>query len=115
MKLAKHAYSKNVVMGKEPKIRKELDKAAFVLKTIAHPTRLAIIEYLSKEGSRKVSEICVALNLEQSLASHHLNTMKLKGILGSVRESKNVLYYLKLKEVTEVISCIDKCDLTFQL
>jgi len=93
----------------------ELDKAAFVLKTIAHPTRLAIIDFLSKKGKKTVSDICGALKLEQSLASHHLNTMKLKGVLGSIREGKNILYFLKLQEVTQVISCIDNCNLTFNL
>lgn len=95
--------------------QEELEKAAFVLKTIAHPTRLAIIELLSKQGRKTVSEICTSLNLEQSLTSHHLNTMKLKGVLGSEKEGKNSYYHLKLKEVTQIISCIDNCDLTFSL
>ncbi len=95
--------------------QEELEKAAFVLKTIAHPTRLAIIDFLSKGGRKKVSEICTALKLEQSLASHHLNTMKLKGVLGSIREGKNMFYYLKLLEVTQILSCIDNCKLTFSI
>ena len=95
--------------------RAEIDKAAFVLKTIAHPTRLTIIDFLSKQGRKTVSDICHSLELEQSLASHHLNTMKLKGVLGSVREGKNILYFLKLHEVTQVISCIDNCNLTFSV
>ncbi len=95
--------------------QEELEKAAFVLKTIAHPIWLAIIDYLSKKGRKKVSEICIALGLEQSLASHHLNTMKLKGVLGSVREGKNMFYYLKLLEVTQILSCIDNCKLTFSI
>lgn len=90
----------------------ELEKAAFILKTIAHPTRLAIIDLLSKEGKQTVSEICNKLNLEQSLASHHLSVMKLKGVLLSEREGKNVYYSLKLTEVTQVMSCIEHCDLS---
>lgn len=95
--------------------QEELEKAAFVLKTIAHPTRLAIIDFLSKDGRKKVSEICEAIKLEQSLASHHLNTMKLKGVLGSVREGKYMYYFLKLHEVTAILSCIDNCELTFSI
>jgi len=95
--------------------QKELEKAAFVLKTIAHPTRLAIIDYLGKDGRKRVSEICEAIKLEQSLASHHLNTMKLKGVLGSVREGKNMYYFLKLHEVTDILSCINNCKLTFSI
>ncbi|MCB0497138.1 MAG: winged helix-turn-helix transcriptional regulator [Cyclobacteriaceae bacterium] len=93
----------------------ELEKAAFVLKTIAHPTRLAIIDLLSKKGRKTVSDICSVLELEQSLASHHLNTMKLKGVLGSTKEGKNKYYYLKLMEVTQIISCIDNCNLSFTI
>lgn len=90
----------------------ELEKAAFILKTIAHPTRLAIIDLLSKNGKQSVSEICNKLGLEQSLASHHLSVMKLKGVLLSEREGKNVCYSLKLIEVTQVMRCIEHCDLT---
>jgi len=93
--------------------QQELEKAAFVLKTIAHPTRLAIIDYLSKQGQKRVSEICKDLHLEQSLTSHHLNTMKLKGVLGSNREGKSVFYFLKLLEVTQILGCIDNCKLSF--
>ncbi len=93
----------------------ELEKAAFVLKTIAHPTRLAIIDYLGKIGRKSVSEISADLKLEQSLTSHHLSTMKLKGVLGSVREGKNMYYFLKLHEVTQILSCIDNCKLTFSI
>lgn len=102
-------------MDKELIAQKEIDKAAFVLKTIAHPTRLAIIDFLSKAGRKKVSEICEAIKLEQSLASHHLNTMKLKGVLGSEREGKNMYYFLKLHEVTQILGCIENCNLTFTI
>ncbi len=102
-------------MSKELVDQGELEKAAFVLKTIAHPTRLAIIDYLSKEGQKRVSEICQELDLEQSLASHHLNTMKLKGVLGSNRDGKSVFYYLKLLEVTQILGCIDNCNLSFKI
>lgn len=90
----------------------ELEKAAFILKTIAHPTRLAIIDLLSKKGEQTVSNICSQLELEQSLASHHLSVMKMKGILSSEREGKKVIYSLKLTEVTQVMHCIEHCDLT---
>ena len=90
----------------------ELEKAAFILKTIAHPTRLAIIDLLAKLGKQPVSEICRQLSLEQSLASHHLAVMKHKGVLSSEREGKNVYYTLKLTEVTQVMQCIEHCDLT---
>ena len=92
--------------------KKELEKAAFILKSIAHPSRLAIINILSKQEWRAVSEISDKLDMEQSLTSHHLNIMKMKGVLESKREGKSIKYKLKLTEVTQVLSCIEHCDLS---
>lgn len=92
--------------------QQDLEKAAFILKSIAHPTRLAIIKALSERGLMAVSEISETLELEQSLTSHHLNIMKTKGVLESKREGKSIKYKLKLTEVTKVLSCIEHCDLS---
>ena len=100
-------------MGEHTEIQKmELEKAAFILKCIAHPSRLAIISILSKEEWQAVSEISKKLDMEQSLTSHHLNIMKMKGILESKRDGKSIKYKLKLTEVTQVLSCIEHCDLS---
>ena len=92
--------------------QEEFEKAAFILKSIAHPTRLAIIKILSDHGLMAVSDISDVLGLEQSLTSHHLNSMKTKGVLESKREGKSIKYKLKLTEVTQVLSCIEHCDLS---
>ena len=87
-----------------------LEKAAFILKTIAHPIRLGIVEMLGKTDRLSVNEISEGLNIEQSLTSHHLNNMKLKGVLGSERSGKNVYYYLMIRELLKVIECVENCD-----
>ena len=92
------------------KDQETLEKVAFVLKTIAHPLRIGIVDLLNKNKEQHVSQICEALGSEQSLTSHHLQNMKLKGILGSRREGKNIYYHLKVLEVVSVISCIEKCE-----
>ncbi len=92
--------------------KQDLEKAAFILKSIAHPSRLAIINILSKQEWYAVSEISEILDMEQSLTSHHLNIMKVKGVLKSKREGKSVNYKLKLTEVSDVLSCIENCDLS---
>lgn len=89
---------------------RKLEQVAFILKTIAHPARLAIVDLLDKNKKMSVNEIAEKLNLEQSLTSHHLNNMKIKGILQSEREGKNMYYSIKLEEVIKVIACIESCD-----
>lgn len=88
----------------------KLSKVASILKTIAHPTRLAIIETLQHHPRLKVSEICEVVKCEQSLLSHHLNIMRLKGILQAQKEGQNVFYSLKEIQVTQIISCLENCD-----
>ncbi len=88
----------------------KLEKVAFILKTIAHPMRIGIIELLTKHQELSVNEIIEKLGTEQSLTSHHLLNMKLRGILSSRREGKNIFYALKLKEVTKVIECMEQCQ-----
>ncbi|MDH5599119.1 MAG: metalloregulator ArsR/SmtB family transcription factor [Cyclobacteriaceae bacterium] len=84
---------------------------AFILKTIAHPLRIGITELLTTNEKLSVSDICEKLNSEQSLTSHHLNNMKLKGILGSERRGQSIFYFLKLHDVTKVIDCIRHCKM----
>ncbi len=90
--------------------KERLEKAAFILKAVAHPMRLAILEILRYHERMSVNEICEAIDCEQSLMSHHLINLKLKGILGSTKDGQNVYYWLKEKDVTKLISCIENCD-----
>ncbi|MBR7949260.1 helix-turn-helix transcriptional regulator [Microvirga sp. STR05] len=87
----------------------KMEKVAFILKTTAHPTRIAIVQLLANQESLSVSDISEQLQVEQSLLSHHLTGMKLKGILSSTREGKNIFYALKMREVVDVIQCLAGC------
>ncbi|MDJ0367589.1 metalloregulator ArsR/SmtB family transcription factor [Hymenobacter sp. H14-R3] len=88
----------------------KMEKVAFILKTTAHPTRIAIVQLLAANDSLSVSEICERLGgAEQSLTSHHLANMKLKGLLSSSRSGKNIYYSLKMREVINVIQCLASC------
>ena len=102
----------------------KLEKVSFILKTIAHPLRIGIISLLvendhieevvgkikNKAPARK-KKAAKKLGSEQSLTSHHLSNMRLAGILGSIRNGKNIYYFLKLREVVEVIQCMNQCDI----
>ncbi|MFN3489006.1 MAG: ArsR/SmtB family transcription factor [Emticicia sp.] len=93
------------------KINKEkFEKAAYILKAVAHPTRLAIIQLLDVQENLMVNEICERLKCEQSLISHHLINMKLRGILQSHKDGLNVYYSLKEREITNLLTCIENCS-----
>ncbi len=88
----------------------KLEKAAFILKTIAHPTRLAVISQLQNKEELSVNELMEKTGCEQSLLSHHLINMKTKGLLKIRKEGTSVYYSLKELNLGSVLDCIEKCD-----
>ena len=88
----------------------KLEHIAYVLKTIAHPVRLKVVCLLGSHERLSVSDICRLVDCEQSLVSHHLNLLKLKGVLGSVREGKNIFYFLVMPEILGVLDCVGSCN-----
>ncbi len=87
----------------------KLERAANMLKAIAHPMRIAIIRYL--EGGKKltVTQIHELLEIEQSTTSHHLGILKDKGVLSSKREGKNTFYFLRHQNLTQIVDCVNNC------
>ncbi len=87
----------------------ELERAANMLKAIAHPIRIAILNYLDDGKKLTVSEIHKLLKIEQSTTSHHLGILKDKGVLSSKREGKNTYYFLKHENLSTIVDCINQC------
>jgi len=100
------ATNKNVINKQEAE---KLERIAFILKTVAHPIRLGIIHLLEQHPRLSVSEICTMLNSEQSLTSHHLQNMRVKGILSVKRDGRSMLYSLKERDVSLIIECLENC------
>lgn len=57
------------------------NQMATMAKAIAHPARIAILEYLIKKGSCVCGDIVDELPLSQSTVSQHLKSMKEAGII----------------------------------
>jgi len=86
----------------------KVEKAAQVLKTVAHPLRLRIVDLLEK-GEMTVGEIQNALGISQSLTSQQLSLMKSRGVLKSQRVGKLMYYSVEKPEVIQVLHCLRKC------
>ena len=83
--------------------------AADVLKAVAHPIRLQIVELL-KSGEHCVGEIADALDEKQAIVSQQLNLMKDRGVLLARREGVKVFYRLRDQKVARVLNCVyDHC------
>lgn len=87
-----------------------IEKVAGMLKAIAHPTRLSVLELLDRGGAMCVNELMAKTDCEQSLLSHHLANMRAAGLLKTERKGQSIYYSIKEQRITEVVNCIEKCD-----
>ena len=83
--------------------------AAEVLKAVAHPVRLQIVELL-ETNEMCVGDIVAALGGKQAITSQQLNMMKDKGVLNCRRDGVKVYYRIENKNVIKLLDCIyDHC------
>jgi DNA-binding transcriptional ArsR family regulator len=101
---------KSGILNSGSKEAEKLERIASILRTVAHPTRLGIIHLLEQHPKLSVTEICEMLGSEQSLTSHHLQNMRLKGLISVRREGRSMLYSLKERDVSLILECLDNCQ-----
>ncbi len=89
---------------------KKLNKAAVILKTVAHPTRLAVVNLLDIHEELSVNELLEYLDCEQSLLSHHLKNMRNRGLLSTRKQGLQVYYRLEERDITGLLACIENCN-----
>lgn len=86
--------------------KKQYQAKTEVLKALAHPTRLWIVDQLS-EGERCVCEFVDQIGADVSTISKHLSLLKNAGIIVSEKRGKWVFYSLKTPCVLGFSQCIE--------
>ncbi len=81
------------------------EKQAEVAKAMAHPLRIAIIDFL-KNGEQCVCDIAEYVGSERSNISRHLSVMVKTGVLDYRKEGLKVIYRLKCVCILDFFSCI---------
>ena len=81
------------------------EKQAEIAKAIAHPLRIAIIDFL-KDGEQCVCDIAEHIGSERSNVSRHLSVMVNAGVLEYHKEGLKVIYRLKCPCILDFFSCI---------
>ncbi len=82
-----------------------LEQVAPVLKVLAHPHRLKIVEILLQQPV-SVTELAAQVKLAPAAVSQHLGQMRANGILSSRREGKQVYYKVTNRNAINLIDCI---------
>ncbi len=76
-----------------------------IIKAMAHPVRLMIIECL-KDSTRSFSEIFDLFALDKSTVSKHLLVLKEAGIVSSKKSGTDMIYTLEVPCVTDFFGCV---------
>jgi len=79
---------------------------ADVVKALAHPARIAMVEALAG-GERCVCELAELAGMEISTASRHLSVLRGAGVLESRKEGLKVFYRLRVPCVVEFLGCVE--------
>ena len=79
---------------------------ARVIKAMAHPTRLFMVEELSK-GERCVCDLTEMVGADVSTVSKHLSLLKNAGIVEDDKRGTQVFYSLKVPCVLNFFTCVE--------
>ncbi|MDD5458798.1 MAG: metalloregulator ArsR/SmtB family transcription factor [Phycisphaerae bacterium] len=86
---------------------RKYEKQAEIIKALAHPLRLAVVEFL-KDGEKCVCDIAEHIGSERSNVSKHLSLMVNADILECRKDGLKVMYKLKTLCVVECMACITR-------
>ncbi|HCE00790.1 MAG TPA: transcriptional regulator [Armatimonadetes bacterium] len=77
-----------------------------VLKALAHPVRVQLIEQLSR-GERCVCEIHAIVGSDLTTVSKHLSVLKSAGLVSDERRGQQVFYTLLVPCLNSFVECVD--------
>ena len=81
------------------------EHVAEVLKAVAHPVRLQVIEQLEHQ-ERCVGQLMESLGVPQAILSQQLRIMRDKGVLNTRREGTKVFYRIENPNVISLLHCM---------
>lgn len=78
------------------------NELARIFKVLAHPARIAILEYISKQNSCICNDIVEEIGLAQATISQHLKELKSIGLLQGQVEGKSLCYCIDVDRWNEL-------------
>lgn len=90
------------------------NKLATVLKAIAHPARIAILEHLIKSQTCICGDLVEELGLAQATISQHLKELKNAGIIKGTVEGVSVCYCIDEKAWNQLKDQLGKFFSSYQ-
>ena len=85
----------------------KLARTAEMLRVLAHPQRLRLIELLERKAvGLPVNELSACIGLAPAATSQHLNHMRRAGVLASLRQGREVWYRIADPRSLTILHCM---------
>lgn len=91
----------------DAKVQAHYKAKAQILKALAHPTRLFMVEEL-EQGERCVCELVAMVGADFSTISKHLSVLKQAGIVRDEKRGQQVFYHLQTPCVLRFVHCVEE-------
>ncbi|MCD6328298.1 winged helix-turn-helix transcriptional regulator [bacterium] len=88
------------------KTKAKYEARAAIIKALAHPTRLFIVDHLAKEKTC-VCILSKMVGADMSTVSRHLSILKSVGIIEDEKVGPQVFYHLKVPCVLNFFGCVE--------
>lgn len=80
---------------------------ARIIKALAHPARLLIVDELSQTSERCVCELTEMIGADMSTVSRHLGVLANAGLVEYEKRGQMVYYRLRMKCILKFFDCIE--------
>jgi DNA-binding transcriptional ArsR family regulator len=90
----------------DKKTKALFEERARIIKALAHPTRLFIVDHLSR-GEECVCKLTEMIEADVSTVSKHLSLLKNAGIVDDEKRGAQVYYRLRVPCVLNFFSCVE--------
>ncbi len=88
--------------------QEKLAVSSELMRALAHPLRLKILEFLDQHQNIQVNQIYNTLKIEQSIASQHLRILKNAGVLLADKDGKYMHYTINYDRIANAVKAINR-------
>ena len=85
----------------------KLQVSSELIRALAHPLRLKILEFIDNNGTINVNKIYNTLKIEQSITSQHLRILRMAGVVHASREGKYIHYNIDYNIIDKAVKAVN--------
>lgn len=85
-----------------------MKKAALIIRALNHKLRQEMMKHIADAGRMKVTDLYVAMRMEQSVASQHLAILRLAGVVTTDRDGKFIYYSINKSRIEQIEKFINE-------